>query len=152
MDVCVCVWLHFLVSLPSLLLSEHRQPYSQEECCYIFSFNTLLSHFFQFLYYTSSSPLSLFMLPFWCEVAHAHSGLTQTSKLVKQPSPNYSHPPAWLPSALSLLHKHTQTPKCLILSVLPLHNHMSLQYSGQAKSSIIALTYAPLVKGEHYCM
>lgn len=74
-------------------------------------------------------------------------GLTQP---VKRPSPNYSHPPAWLPSAPSLLHKHTQTRKCLILCRSPPYNHMSIQYAGWGKSSNIALTYAPLVKGEQY--
>lgn len=72
------------------------------------------------------------------------------AKLVKSPSSNYSHLPAWLPSAPSLLHKHRQTLKCLILCISPPNNHMSLRCSGPAKSSIIALAYAPLIKGEQY--
>lgn len=115
---------------------------------------TLSSFAFTFLLklspYIVFCPKSFSRLPFRCETALARFGLTQTARSVKHPSPNYSHPPAWLPSAPSLLHKYTQTLKCLILCGSPPYNHMSLQFSGRAKSSIIALTYAPLVKGEQH--
>lgn len=144
--VWVCLPLHFIMSLPSSLLSEHQWCYLQET----FSIEHIALTFFRLCHYTLFSLLSLFTLPFWCEVGLTRLGLTQTAKPVERPSPNYSHPPAWLPSAPSLSHKHTQTRKCLILCGSPPYNHMSLQYSGRAKSSIIPLTYAPLVKGEQY--
>lgn len=83
--------------------------------------------------FTLLSPLLLIRLPFWCEVVLT----SQKVKPVKCPSPNYSHP-ARLPSicTFTLAHKTRNV------------NYMSLQYSGQTKSSIIGLKYAPLIKVE----
>lgn len=98
--------------------------------------------------HTVFSLFSLFRLLLWREVVLTRLGLTQTDELVKRPSPNYSH--RFFLHVPHFRIKHTQTGEYLILCGPSSYNHMSLQYSGWAKGSIIALAYAPLIKGEQY--